>query len=221
MVALPYHRRMVDLHLALALAATAFVIIVIPGPSVLFVISRGVTLGRRAGLATVLGNEAGLVLQVAAVAAGIGAIVSRSIVVFTTIKIVGAAYLMYLGVQAIRHRRSLANAFAAGVEPKPISRIMREGFVVGVSNPKTIVFFTAILSQFVDKSRGHIPGQLLVLGVIFIVIALVCDSIWALAAGSARAWIVRRPERLETLSAAGGVAIVGLGLRLAITGRKD
>src|SRR5512143_2729684 len=117
---------MVDPHRLLALVATAFVIIVVPGPSVLFVISRGVTLGRRAGLATVLGNESGLAVQIAAVAAGIGAIVARSIVVFTTIKIVGALYLTYLGVQAMRHRRSLANAFAVGVDPKPISRIMRE-----------------------------------------------------------------------------------------------
>ena len=213
--------RMVDPHRLLALVATAFVIIVIPGPSVLFVISRGVTLGRRAGLATVIGNESGLIVQVAAVAAGIGAIVSRSIVVFTTIKIVGGVYLVYLGVQAVRHRRSLASAFAVGVEPKPISRIVREGFVVGVSNPKTIVFFTAILPQFVDQSRGHLTVQLLVLGAVFVVIALVCDSVWALVAGTARDWLVRRPERLATISAAGGVVIVALGLRLAITGRKD
>jgi threonine/homoserine/homoserine lactone efflux protein len=212
---------MVDPHRLLALVATAFVIIVIPGPSVLFVISRGVTLGRRAGLATVIGNESGLIVQVAAVAAGIGAIVSRSIVVFTTIKIIGGVYLVYLGVQAVRHRRSLANAFAIGVEPKPISRIVREGFVVGVSNPKTIVFFTAILPQFVDQTRGHLTVQLLVFGAVFVVIALLCDSVWALAAGTAREWLVRRPERLATISATGGVVIVGLGLRLAITGRKD
>ena len=212
---------MVDPHRMLALAAAAFVIIVIPGPSVLFVISRGVTLGRKAGLATVLGNESGLAVQVAAVAAGVGAIVSRSIVVFTTIKLLGAAYLVYLGIQAVRHRRSLATAFEAGVEPKPISRIMREGFVVGATNPKMIVFFTAILPQFVDTDRGHVGAQLFVLGMVCVVIALACDSVWALAAGSARDWLVRRPERLAGIAAAGGVVIIGLGLRLAISGRKD
>jgi len=211
----------IDPHQLLALAATAFVIIIIPGPSVLFVISRGVTLGRRAGLATVLGNETGLAVQVAAVAAGLGAVVSRSLVVFTTIKLVGAAYLIYLGVQAVRHRRTLANAYAEGVEPKPISRIYREGFVVGVSNPKTIVYFSAILPQFVDQTRGHVSTQLLLLGAISVAIALVCDSAWALAAGSARQWLIRRPERLATVASTGGVVIVGLGLRLAITGRKD
>lgn len=212
---------MVDLHRVLALAATAFVIIVIPGPSVLFVISRGVTLGRRAGLATVIGNELGISVQVAAVAAGVGAIVSRSIVVFTVIKFVGAAYLIYLGAKAIRHRQSVATAFANGVEPKPISRIVREGFVVGASNPKMIVFFTAILPQFVDHDRGHIGGQLFVLGMVCVAVALLCDSVWALAAGSARDWLVKRSERMATISGFGGAAIIGLGVRLAITGRKD
>lgn len=212
---------MVDLHRALALAAAAFVMIVIPGPSVLFVISRGVTLGRRAGLATVLGNELGIAVQVAAVAAGVGAIVSRSIVVFTAIKLIGAVYLVYLGVQAVRHRRSLANAFAAGVEPKPTMQIVREGFVVGATNPKMIVFLTAILPQFVDRDSGHVGTQILVLGLVCVAIALVCDSVWALAAGSAREWLVRRPERLAAIAATGGVAIVGLGVRLAISGRND
>jgi threonine/homoserine/homoserine lactone efflux protein len=130
-------------------------------------------------------------------------------------------YLVYLGVQAVRHRRSLANAFAAGVEPKPILRIVREGFVVGATNPKMIVFLTAILPQFVDRDRGHVGTQMLMLGLVCVVIALICDSVWALAAGSARNWFVRRPERLATIAATGGVAIVGLGLRLAISGRRD
>jgi threonine/homoserine/homoserine lactone efflux protein len=211
---------MVDPQRLLALAATAFVIIVIPGPSVLFVITRGVTLGRRAALATVIGNTSGLAVQVAAVVAGLGAVVSRSIVVFTAIKFVGAVYLVYLGVQAIRHRRSL-DAFAAGTEPRPISRVIREGFMVGVSNPKSIVLFTAILPQFVDQSRGQTSAQLLILGAVCLVIALASDSMWALAAGSARAWLVRRPTRLATIATTGGVIIVGLGVRLAVTGRKD
>jgi threonine/homoserine/homoserine lactone efflux protein len=212
---------MVNTHRLIALAATAFVFIVIPGPSVLFVITRGVTLGRRAALATVVGNTSGLAVHVAAVVAGLGAVVSRSIVVFTAIKFVGAAYLVFLGVQAIRHRRSLVDALAAGTEPRPIGRVIREGFMVGVSNPKSIVLFTAILPQFVDQTRGQPSAQLLVLGAVCLLIALTCDSVWAWAAGSARAWLVRRPERLATIAATGGVTIVGLGVRLAVTGRKD
>jgi threonine/homoserine/homoserine lactone efflux protein len=212
---------MVDLERALGLAATAFVIIVIPGPSVLFVISRGVTLGRRAGLATVLGNTTGLAVQLLAVTVGLGAIVARSIAVFTMLKLVGAAYLVYLGFQAVRHRRSLARAFVDGVDPAPTARILREGFLVGVSNPKSIILFTAILPQFVDHSRGHVTVQLVVLGLICLGIALVSDSVWAVASGSVRSWLGRRPGRLAAIGGIGGVATIGLGVRLALTGRHD
>jgi threonine/homoserine/homoserine lactone efflux protein len=205
----------------LALAATAFAIIVVPGPSVLFVISRGVTLGRRAGLATVVGNTAGLAVQLVAVIVGLGAVVERSIVAFTVVKVAGALYLVYLGVQAVRHRRRLADAFAAGVEPKGVGRIFREGFLVGVTNPKSIILFTAILPQFADPTRGHVPVQLAVLGITCLVIALTSDSVWALAAGTARQWLGRRPERLAVIGGVGGLVTIGLGVRLALTGRRD
>jgi threonine/homoserine/homoserine lactone efflux protein len=212
---------MVDVERALALAATAFVIIVIPGPSVLFVISRGVTLGRRAGLATVLGNTAGLAVQLLAVTVGLGAVVARSIAIFTAIKLLGAAYLVYFGVKAFRHRRSLALAFAGEVAPASTSRILREGFIVGVTNPKSIILFTAILPQFVDRSLGHTPVQLMILGLICLVIALLSDSAWALASGTARVWLGRRPGRLSAIGGLGGVITIGLGIRLAFTGRHD
>ena len=212
---------MIDSSRFLAVVLTAFAIIAVPGPSVLFVISRGVTLGRRAGLATVVGNAGGLAVQVLAVAAGLGTIVARSIALFTVIKICGALYLVYLGVQAIRHRRSLADAFARGVEPMPIKRILREGFLVGVSNPKSIILFTSILPQFVDPKGASPVLQLVVLGAICLAVALISDSVWALAAGSARAWFARRPERLQTIGGLGGLVTIGLGVRLALTGRHD
>jgi threonine/homoserine/homoserine lactone efflux protein len=212
---------MVDTGRALALAATAFVIIVIPGPSVLFVISRGVTLGRRAGLATVVGNTLGLAVQLLAVTVGLGAVVARSVAVFTVVKLLGAAYLVYLGVKAVRHRRSLVDAFHRGLAPAPTGRILREGFFVGVTNPKSVILFTAILPQFVDPSRGHAPIQLVVLGLICLLIALASDSAWAVASGSVRAWLGRRPERLAAIGGVGGLVTIGLGLRLALTGRHD
>lgn len=212
---------MVDASRLAALALTAFAIIAVPGPSVLFVISRGVTLGRRAGLATVFGNAGGLAVQVLAVAAGLGTIVASSIAAFTVVKFCGALYLVYLGIQAVRHRRSLADAFAAGVEAVPLRRILREGFVVGVTNPKSIVLFTAILPQFVDPHGSAPQLQLVVLGSVCLAIALLSDSVWALAAGSARAWFGRRPERLATVGGLGGVVTIGLGVRLALTGRHD
>lgn len=203
-----------------AFTVTAALLIIVPGPSVLFVISRGVALGRRAALLTVVGNAAGVLVQVLAVAAGLGAMLERSALVFDGVRLLGAAYLVYLGVQAVRHRRALSTVLDV-TAVRPPRHILREGFVVGVTNPKLIVFFTAVLPQFVDPAAGAVPVQLLVLGSIFVLLALVLDSCWGLAAGTARAWLSSAPHRLERLGGAGGLVIVGLGLNLAVTGRKD
>jgi threonine/homoserine/homoserine lactone efflux protein len=204
----------------LAFILIAVVLILVPGPSVLFVVTRSLTLGPKAGLATVIGNAAGVYVQVIAVALGVGTLVQESIHVFTAIKLVGAAYLVVLGVQTFRHRRTLAAALDAPVERKQVRRILADAFVVGIFNPKVIVFFLAILPQFVDRSAGAVPLQLMALGAIFCLVALVCDSMWALAAGAARAWLVRSPRRLQALGATGGVAMIGLGAGLALTGRS-
>ncbi len=197
-------------------------LIIVPGPNVLFVVSRSLMLGRLAGVGTAAGGQIGVYLQVVAVAFGVGALVQRSVEVFTAIKLAGAAYLVYLGVQAIRHRRSLREALEVTAQPRSFGRILRDGIVVGVSNPKVIVFFAAVLPQFVNRSAGHVPVQMLLLGSVFLAIAVVCDSSWALAAGTARAWLARSPRRrLEMVGGAGGLAMIGIGASLAVTGRKD
>jgi len=203
-----------------AFAVAAAVLIAIPGPSVLFVISRGVVLGRRAALATVVGNCAGVYVQVAAVAMGIGVVVERSATIYTAVKLVGAAYLAWLGVRTFQQRRSLAAALRGDIEPKSGRRILREGFVVGITNPKAAVFFAAILPQFTNPSAGHEPLQMLLLGLVFILIALVLDGIWALLAGTARERLAASPRTLEAIGGAGGVVLVGLGVGLAVSGRK-
>ena len=195
----------------LAFALISFALIVVPGPNVLFVISRSLMLGRSAGVSA----------QVAAVALGVGAVVERSVALFTVIKLAGAAYLVFLGVQAVRHRHSLGAALHAEVERKTTGVLLRDGFVVGVSNPKAIVFFAAVLPQFVDASAGHVPLQMLLLGTLFAAIAVVCDSTWAVAAGTARAWIARSPRRLELVGGAGGLVMIGIGASLALTGGRD
>jgi threonine/homoserine/homoserine lactone efflux protein len=205
----------------LAFTLTAFVLIAIPGPSVLFVVSRAIALGRAAGVATVAGNTLGAFAQVVAVAFGIGPLVERSVAVFTVLKLAGACYLMFLGVQAIRHRRSLAAALGAEVERKTTVKMMVDGFAVGATNPKVIVFFAAMLPQFVDRQAGHVPVQIIALGAIFAGIALLSDSTWALAAGTVRAWLSSSPRRLEALGGAGGLLMIGIGARLAFTGRSD
>jgi len=204
-------------HLA-AFVVASTVIVVIPGPSVLFVLGRSIAHGRRAGVLSVLGNTLGTVPAVLAVAFGVGALVAASAAAFTALKLAGAAYLVWLGVQAVRHRHDHTAVSTAA--PASTGRLLGQGFVVGVTNPKTIAFFVAVLPQFVDPAAGPAWAQLLVLGVVFQLLALVCDSTWALAAGTARAWFARSPRRISTLSATGGVMMVGLGGTLALSGSK-
>jgi len=203
-----------------AFVIASVVLIVIPGPSVLFVIGRSLALGRMGGLLSVVGNELGMLPLVAAVALGVGAIVAQSVALFTIIKIAGALYLAYLGIQAIRHRADASAAVAGKVARRSPWRLLAEGFVVGISNPKTIAFFVAVLPQFVDFHAGSIPLQMAELGVVFVVLALVCDTVWALAAGSARDWFAKSPKRAEHLAATGGVMMIGLGGVLALSGSK-
>jgi threonine/homoserine/homoserine lactone efflux protein len=205
----------------LAFALISFVLIIVPGPNVLFVISRSLMLGRAAGVGTAAGGQIGVYLQVVAVAFGVGALVERSVAIFTVIKLAGAIYLVYLGVQAIRHRGSLREALEVAAQPRSLARILWDGIAVGATNPKVIVFFAAVLPQFVNRSAGHIQVQMLLLGSVFLAIAVVCDSSWALAAGTARGWLARSPRRLEMVGGAGGLAMIGIGASLALTGRKD
>jgi threonine/homoserine/homoserine lactone efflux protein len=204
----------------LAFALAALVLIVIPGPSVLFTIGRALALGRTGGLLSVLGNALGLLPVIALVALGVGGIVARSVVLFTIVKVAGALYLMYLGVQAIRHRNRAAEAATSGALPRSHGRQLAEGFIVGVTNPKTIAFFVAVLPQFVDLDSGAVPLQMIQLGLVFFVIALVSDGIWALAAAGARTWFGRSPKRIAVLSATGGGLMIGLGGILLFTGSK-
>lgn len=215
-------RLMVPMDRILVFAAVSFLLIVIPGPSVLFVIGRALAYGRRAALTTVVGNTLGAYVLVAAVAFGIGAVVERSVAVFTVLKLAGAAYLVYLGVKAVRQRGSLQAAFSGdGPAAGSTLRTLWEGFTVGVANPKTMVFFAAVLPQFAARGQGHVVVQMLLLGLIFNVIALVCDSTWGVVAATARGWFARSPRRLALVGRAGGLTMIGLGITVAATGRKD
>ncbi len=206
-------------HLA-AFLLTVYVLILIPGPSVLFVVSRGVALGRRAALATVFGNVTGLLFQLVLVVVGLGSILASSQTVFTVLKLTGALYLVFLGIRSIRDRKQLAGALNPGrVAPRSLSTILREGFFVGATNPKGLIIFTAVLPQFIDRSMGQPRLQLLTMGLICAVIAVLSDGSWALASGTAREWLGKSPRRLEMLSAGGGVTLIGLGVALALTGR--
>ncbi|WP_067477850.1 LysE family translocator [Actinomadura hibisca] len=210
---------MISLGQLLAFSAMAVAIILVPGPTILFVVGRALAQGRRAALTSVVGNTLGALTLSTAVALGVGSVVARSAPVFVAVKLVGAAYLIYLGVQAFRHRRSLREALGAPVERR--GRALRQGFVVGLTNPKTTVFFAAVLPQFVVPEQGRVPVQMMVFGLVFCAIALLCDSMWGVAAGTAREWFARSPRRLSAVGGTGGMMMIGLGVTVAATGRKD
>ncbi|MYW66670.1 LysE family transporter [Streptomyces sp. SID8379] len=220
---------MVSTDRYLAFAAMSLLVIVIPGPSVLFVIGRALAHGRRTAVATALGNVFGSYLLVVAVALGIGALVERSATLFVTVKLAGAAYLVHLGVQAFRHRRDMKvsdiqgtqGARGPAVSARSTGRTMLDGALVGVTNPKGIVFFAAVLPQFVNHDAGHVPLQMLMLGLIPISIGLVTDTLWGLTASAARNWFAGSDRRLSMIGGTGGFALIGLGVAVAATGRAD
>ena len=204
----------------IAFLAVAVPFALLPGPSVLFVIGRSLSLGRRGGLLSVLGNALGSVVTVIAVAFGVGILIAQSFVVFTVVKVIGAAYLIYLGVQAIRHRHDRA-ATQTDASPRSSAwRVLLQAFIVGASNPKSIVFFIAVLPQFVDHASGGIPLQMTLLGGIFVAVALLTDSVWSLIAGAARDWFGRSPRRLAGLGTTGGVMMIGLGAASLFVGNN-
>jgi threonine/homoserine/homoserine lactone efflux protein len=201
-------------HLLLFLLAS-LLFIAVPGPSVLFAIGQALTVGRRDAMLAVAGNALGEVALVVAVALGLGALVAASAEAFTVLKLAGAAYVVWLGIQAIRHRGDARAALHAGGAPTRRRAQLRSGFVVGVTNPKTLVFFAAFLPQFIEPHAPAAP-QLLVLGALFGVLAVLSDGTWALVAARARTWFGRKPERLDRLGAAGGGAMIALGVTLAV-----
>ncbi|WP_433681175.1 LysE family translocator [Nocardia sp. CA-119907] len=204
----------------LAFTAASIVIIVIPGPGVLFTIGRALALGRRAALVSVLGHAVGVFVALLLVSIGLGTLLAASALALTVVKFAGALYLMYLGVQAIRERKTLREALNAKVDPAD-ARVLRQSIFVGLTNPKAIVFFSAVLPHFADPAAGSLPLQFLILGTIFLAIALVSDSAWGLLAASARAWFARSPQRLEAVGGAGGAMIFGLGASVALSGSAD
>ena len=202
-------------------ALASFVLIVIPGPSVLFVVGRALAYGRRTALATVLGNAAGNYVVAICVAVGIGTLVQRSAQAFTVVKLIGAGYLIWLGIQAWRHRGSLAGAFAEAAPARSGRQALREGFVVGVTNPKALILFGAVLPHFVNRSAGDVPVQMLLLSLVSIGIGLMSDSTWGLTASQLRTWFARSPRRFAIVGGAGGLAMIGVGVTVAVTGRSS
>jgi len=195
--------------------AFALVIIAIPGPSVMFAISRALVHGKRGAVLTVVGNGIGVFGQALAVSIGLGVLIQSNDVLMHVIRLAGAAFLMYLGITAIRHRRDGLDLSAPATVPTS-SHILRESIVVGLSNPKTIVFFSAAFPQFVVSGGSPIVWQMVELSVIFVIFGISGDAIYALSAGAARDWFAKSPSRVVTMRTIGGVAMTTLGLITAL-----
>ncbi len=195
----------------IAFLVASILFIQVPGPSLLFTIGRALTVGRRDALLSVAGNGIGITLQVLLIAVGLDAVVTTSVAAYTVVKVVGATYVIWLGIQAIRHRADARRAMDAPPSRTGRGKALRTGFIVGVTNPKTLVFFVAFLPQFVHAEAGHVGLQMSLLGLAFGAMAICSDTVWALAASKARDWFARDPRRLDRLGATGGTMMVGLG----------
>lgn len=206
---------MVPLDDLLTFIAFSLVIIAIPGPSVMFAISRALVLGKRGAVLTVVGNGIGVLVQALTVAVGLGVLIQQNDLLMHSIRLAGAAFLIYLGINSIRHRRDGLDTPAEVVQPKS-GHVLRESIIVGLSNPKTIVFFTAVFPQFVSQSSGPIVWQMVELSVVFVFFGISGDAIYALAAGAARDWLAQSANRIVIIRTIGASLILALGIVTAI-----
>jgi threonine/homoserine/homoserine lactone efflux protein len=196
----------------------AIVLLLTPGPAVLYIVTRSVEQGRMAGLVSVLGICTGTLVHVVAATLGLSALLVSSALAFTTVRYLGATYLIVLGVQTLSRREPLSTDNRA--ERVGLRRVFTQGVIVNVLNPHTAVFFFAFLPQFVDPSRGRLPVQMLALGLLFVGLSATTDSGWAIAAGTAGDWIKEHPRFTRGQRYVTGGALVGLGAVAAITGSR-
>ena len=191
----------------------ALVVIVVPGPSVVFVIGRAMILGTKGAIQSVLGNAAGVGVQIVAVSLGVGVLIASSPFFFGVVKIAGSLFLVYLGIEGIRHHKDLRLELQTSGSVSTRKTLV-DSSIVGITNAKALVFFIATFPIFVEEG-GYAPWiQMLILGAIFFVIGIASDMVWAVAAGAARARLVASRRGLEWVRLCGGVALTLLGLYL-------
>jgi threonine/homoserine/homoserine lactone efflux protein len=197
----------------------ALALLVVPGPAVLYVVTRSVHQGRRAGLASVLGIHTGTLVHIAAATAGLSALILSSAVAFTAVKVAGAIYLVALGLWTLLSGHAEADIAVGG--ERRLRRVFAQGIVVNVLNPKTALFFLAFLPQFVDPNAPHPALQIAFLGTLFAALGLVTDSIWALVAGTAGGVLRSSRRFLRAQRYVAGSVYIGLGVATALSGSAD
>jgi len=200
-------------------AVAATLLLLTPGPAVLYIVARSVEQGRIAGLASVFGITTGTLVHVLASTLGLSALLASSTLAFAVVKYAGAGYLIYMGVRRIL-KRTGTSASPLGLPKRSLGRLYRDGFIVNLLNPKTALFFLAFLPQFVDPSRGAVPFQIAFLGLLFTLMGLTSDGLYALVAGTAGVWVKRQRRYLDWERYVTGSVFIGLGVTAALAGGR-
>jgi threonine/homoserine/homoserine lactone efflux protein len=195
--------------------AAALVLLITPGPAVLYIVARSIDQGRRAGLVSMLGVHAGTLVHVAAAAAGLSALLAASAMAFSVVKYLGAAYLVFLGVRRLLDRTT--SVTSRRPERRHLRRAFLDGVVVNVLNPKTALFFLAFLPQFVTTARGDVGVQVLGLGLLFVGLGVITDGLYAVGAGTAAHWLRGNPQFVRSERWVSGSMYIGLGVAAAFT----
>ena len=207
-----------DLTLWGLFVAASVVLLLTPGPAVLYIVARSVSQGRTAGLVSVLGIHLGTIVHITAAAVGLSALVLSSALAFAIVKYLGAAYLIWIGIRTLMAKDP--DPAAPAVPAGPLHRAFRDGFLVNLFNPKTAIFFLAFLPQFVDPARGGLHWQILILGLTFMGLGIVTDGMFALAAGAAGDFLRRNRRFLRMQRWFAGTSFIGLGVTAALATRK-
>jgi threonine/homoserine/homoserine lactone efflux protein len=197
---------------------TAAILLAIPGPAVLYIVGRSIGQGRNAGLVSALGIGVGTLIHTAAAAVGLSALLVSSATAFSVVKYLGAAYLVYLGVQRLRSKESLAAASDTSAPRVTLARVFSQGIVVNVLNPKTALFLFAFLPQFIEPARGHVATQILSLGILFAAMGTTSDSLWALSSGSVAGWLRNNQRWMRNERYVSGGILISLGVVTAFAG---
>jgi threonine/homoserine/homoserine lactone efflux protein len=203
----------------LLFVSAAVILLIIPGPAVLYVLTRSIDQGRKAGLASCSGIATGSLIHVMAATLGLSALLLSSAVAYSLVKYAGAAYLIYLGIKKLRERSEM-DVEAKHVAPLPLRRVYAQGVLVEALNPKVAIFFFAFLPQFVNPARGHVALQFFTLGMLFTFLGFTTDSAWALTAGSAAGWLRRNRTFTRNERYVSGTVYLGLGMATAVTGSR-
>lgn len=206
---------MFDVSTFMLFMGTAIILIVIPGPDLVFTITQGMTNGRRAGVITAMGLSTGNIVHTLAAALGVSLIIKTSVVVFTIFKCAGALYLFYLAYNSFKHRKDIVRL--ENEDHRGSKGLFLKGLLMNILNPKVAIFFLTFLPQFVNYQAANVPLQMIVLGLIFIILTAIIFSFFGYFSGTFKERLLKSPRFNEYMNITATIIFIGLGLKLLIT----